>query len=141
VHVDERLYLFVHNDPVIETNELVRANHGNARARNPALGTASRLRTVRQCEPKLTYSNSTSKRLARLVALSRSTQGSGFASLFQLSTPDSLSVMDATAQLCHPSLWDLESPVRTPTSDFRPLPADFRLPTTDFRTRVSQNKS
>jgi len=37
-------------------------------------------------------SNRTPKRLARLVALSRSTQGRGFASLFHLSTPGSLSV-------------------------------------------------
>ena len=47
-------------------------------------------------EGKLAYSNSTPQCLARLVALFRSTQERDFASLFQLSTPGSLSVRDAT---------------------------------------------
>jgi hypothetical protein len=46
------------------------------------------------------YSDLTSQQLARLVLLSRSTQGRGFASFFHLSTPGSLSVRDAAAQLC-----------------------------------------
>jgi hypothetical protein len=51
-------------------------------------------------EPKLPTSHSTAKRLARLGALSRSTQERGLTSWFHLSTPGSLSVIAATAQLC-----------------------------------------
>lgn len=49
-----------------------------------------------QVEVKLGYSNSTSQHHARLGVLSRSTQERGFASVFHLSMPSSLSVRDAT---------------------------------------------
>jgi len=57
------------------------------------------------CEPlsregKLIYITLNILQLARLVLFSRATQGRGFASLLHLSTPGSLSVMDATGQLC-----------------------------------------
>jgi len=66
-------------------------------------------------EGKLAYSDRTAKRLAHLVPLScpaialsgggsRSTQGRGFASLFHLSTPGSLSVMAATGPAMSPDL-------------------------------------
>jgi hypothetical protein len=62
-------------------------------------GTTSRLRTLLNAE-KLAYISLTAKRLARLVALFRSTQERGFASLFHLSAFNSLSVIAAIAQLC-----------------------------------------
>jgi hypothetical protein len=55
-------------------------------------------------EGKLAYSDRTAKRLAHLVPLSRSTRGRGFASLFHLSTPGSLSVMAATGPAMSPNL-------------------------------------
>src|SRR5438128_170059 len=97
-------------------SELCRANQSrdNANNENARLGTASRLRTLPESEQSSPTSDSTSKRPARLVALSRLTwEGRG--KLFHSVPSGSNSVMDATAQLCRERLWQSGRPVNFPS--------------------------
>ena len=103
-------------------------------------GATLRLRT--SIEARLL--NSTSKQLARLVLLSRSTQGRGLTSLFHISTPGSLSIMDATAAAMscqgfascrRRASFNWPSAHRTPTD--RPIPASGTRPARFHRFPMS----
>jgi hypothetical protein len=96
-------------------------------------GAASRLRTLLK-RRKAHLLKLNIPQLARLGLFSRSTQGHGLASLFQLSTPGSFSVRDATVPAMsgtiHNSMrWWIQLVLLSPATSLRRLPSEsFPLP-------------